>query len=60
MNHPFYYIKRRHKGPPTLRHINNSKNKTPNWSLQLKKNLKAMKIIKVMPLELSCFLSFSA
>ena len=31
MSHPFSDIKRRHKDPPTVRHINNEK-KSPNWS----------------------------
>ena len=47
MSHLFYHIKRRRKGPPTVRHVNNNKKNT-KLVLITKKHLKAMKITKVM------------
>ena len=61
MSHPFYHIKRRRKGSPTVRYFNNDKKITKFMSIT-KKYSKAMKIIKVIPLKLrnfSCCLSFS-
>ena len=60
MSHPFYHIKRRRKGPPTVRYFNNNKKITKLISIT-KTYSNAMKIIKVIPLKLrnfSCCLSF--